>query len=204
MLLKRCIDVVLSSVILIVLSPLILAVALAVWLDSGSPILYRQERIGFKFRRFTILKFRTMRPHSGGLLVTVHGDNRVSRVGAALRASKLDELPQFWNVLRGDMSVVGPRPEVQEFVMLYEQQFRNVLSMRPGITDLASIHFRNEEKVLAKSDDPLRTYCERVLPMKLNFAERYLKSHSVFGDLAIILRTAVVTVWPNRSTSLDV
>lgn len=200
---KRFLDLVLSAIILMVLSPLILAIALAVWADSGLPIFYRQKRVGRRFCSFTILKFRTMRVNSSGLLVTVRGDKRVSKVGAVLRATKLDEVPQFWNVLRGDMSLVGPRPEVEDFVMLYEERFRSVLSIRPGITDLASIYFRNEEEVLARSEDPLGTYRERILPMKLTFAERYVQDHSIFGDLAIIARTAIVTLCPSRSSSFD-
>ncbi len=189
MLLKRCIDIALSSLALMLLSPILAAIAGAVWLESGRPVLFRQERVGLRFRRFRILKFRTMRA-AGGPSVTIGGDHRVTRLGRFLRLIKLDELPQLWNVLRGDMSLVGPRPEVPEYVHLFRERYRAVLAVRPGITDLASIHFRDEEGVLASSADPLREYTERVLPAKLDLAERYLSTHTVCGDIAILFRTA--------------
>jgi len=193
MLLKRCLDVSLSFLVLLLLSPILVAVALAVWLGSRSPILFRQERVGLTFRRFHILKFRTMRVASGPP-VTVAGDDRITRVGKFLRLTKLDELPQFWNVLRGDMSLVGPRPEVPEYVELFRERYRTVLTVRPGITDLASIHFRNEEEVLSKSAEPLREYTERVLPAKLDLAEEYIKTHTILGDISILFRTAASIV----------
>ena len=193
MLLKRCLDVSLSFLVLLLLSPILVAVALAVWLGSRSPILFRQERVGLTFRRFHILKFRTMRVASGPP-VTVAGDDRITRGGKFLRLTKLDELPQFWNVLRGDMSLVGPRPEVPEYVELFRERYRTVLTVRPGITDLASIHFRNEEEVLSKSAEPLREYTERVLPAKLDLAEEYIKTHTILGDISILFRTAASIV----------
>jgi lipopolysaccharide/colanic/teichoic acid biosynthesis glycosyltransferase len=191
MLLKRCFDLVLSSIILLLLSPILVIAALSVWLESGRPILFRQERVGRGFRRFSILKFRTMRVHSEGTMVTVAGDARISKVGRFLRRTKIDELPQFWNVLRGDMSVVGPRPEVPAYVELYKERYRRVLFVRPGITDLASIYFRNEEDVLAQSKDPLCEYRERVLPIKLDLADRYIRERSMLGDFAIIGKTII-------------
>ena len=137
--LKRCMDIALSSMVLMLLSPVLAAVALAVWLDSGSPVLFRQERVGLRFRRFQILKFRTMLVQAGGPSVTVAGDGRITRIGKFLRLTKLDELPQFWNVVRGDMSLVGPRPEVPEYVALFRERYGTVLTVRPGITDLASV-----------------------------------------------------------------
>jgi lipopolysaccharide/colanic/teichoic acid biosynthesis glycosyltransferase len=193
MLVKRCVDIALSSLVLLLLSPILIVVALAVWLGSGSPILFRQQRVGLRFRRFHILKFRTMRV-GDGRPVTVAGDDRITRVGRLLRATKLDELPQFWNVLRGDMSLVGPRPEVPEYVELFRERYRTVLTVRPGITDLASIHFRNEEEVLSRSADPLREYAGRVLPAKLDLAEEYASTHTVFGDICILFRTAIAIV----------
>ena len=193
MLLKRCVDIALSSLVLMFLSPILIAVVLAVWLGSGSPILFRQERVGLRFRRFQILKFRTMRVASGPP-VTVAGDDRVTRLGKFLRITKLDELPQFLNVLRGDMSLVGPRPEIPEYVDLFRERYRTVLTVRPGITDLASIHFRNEEQVLSKTAEPLREYAERVLPAKLDLAEEYIRTHTILGDISILLRTAASIV----------
>jgi lipopolysaccharide/colanic/teichoic acid biosynthesis glycosyltransferase len=185
MLAKRCVDIALSSLVLLLLSPILIVVALAVWLGSGSPILFCQERVGLRFRRFHFLKFRTMRV-GDGRPVTVAGDDRITRVGRFLRATKLDELPQFWNVLRGDMSLVGPRPEVPEYVDLFRERYRTVLTVRPGITDLASIHFRNEEEVLSRSADPLREYAERVLPAKLDLAEEYASTHGPRRHLHLV------------------
>ena len=194
MLLKRCVDIALSIFIPLLVSPVLIGAAFAVWLDSGLPVLFSQERVGLGFRRFQILKFRTMRVHSGEPLVTVAGDNRISKIGRILRLTKVDELPQFWNVLRGDMSVVGPRPEVPVYVEFYKERYRSILAVRPGITDLASIYFRNEEAILAQSRDPLCEYRERVLPAKLDLADKYIQEQSVLGDFAIIARTAMVTL----------
>jgi len=174
--------------------PFLIVIAAAVAVDSGFPVLYRQRRVGQGFRQFQLLKFRSMVASSCGLRITVAGDSRVTRVGRFLRATKLDELPQFWNVLCGDMSLVGPRPEVPEFVDLFRERYRTVLTVRPGITDLASIHFRNEEQVLSRSADPLREYAERVLPAKLDLAEEYASTHTVFGDICILFRTAIAIV----------
>ena len=196
MLLKRIVDITLSILVLLLLSPVLIVAALAVWLESGRPILFRQERVGLRFSRFHILKFRTMRVQSDGPLVTVGGDKRISKVGRFLRLTKVDELPQFWNVLRGEMSVVGPRPEVPVYVEFYKERYRSILAVRPGITDLASIYFRNEEAILAQSRDPLCEYRECILPVKLDLADKYIQERSVRGDFAIIARTAIATVCP--------
>lgn len=196
MLLKRCADIFVSIVALLLFSPVMGAAALAVWLESGSPVLFRQERVGRWFCPFQILKFRTMRVENRELRLTVSGDNRVTAVGRFLRRTKIDELPQFWNVLRGEMSVVGPRPDVSEFVDLFRDRYRRILDIRPGITDLASIYYRNEELVLARASDPVKEYRERILPAKLDLAERYLNERSIRLDLAIIFCTAIVTLLP--------
>ena len=194
MFLKRSLDITFALLALIVLSPFMVAIAVAVWLDSGSPILFRQKRVGLNFEPFEILKFRTMRFVNSGPLVTARGDTRITPVGRFLRLTKLDEIPQFWNVLRGDMSLVGPRPEVPKYVELFRPRYQSVLSVRPGITDLGSIHFRNEEDLLVQSVDPLQEYEERVLPTKLLLAEKYVRNHSFIGDLTILIRTAVATL----------
>jgi FlaA1/EpsC-like NDP-sugar epimerase/lipopolysaccharide/colanic/teichoic acid biosynthesis glycosyltransferase len=194
MLLKRSIDIVLSASLLLLLSPVLVAVAVAVWLDSGRPVLFRQPRVGLRFRRFDILKFRTMRVQTSGHAITVAGDRRITRVGRLLRVIKFDELPQFWNVLCGDMSLVGPRPEVPKYVELFKERYRSVLTVRPGITDLATIHFRNEEEVLSNSAAPLTEYAERILPAKLDWAEEYVKTHTLLGDFFILVRTALAVV----------
>jgi lipopolysaccharide/colanic/teichoic acid biosynthesis glycosyltransferase len=187
---KRALDITISAAALLLLSPFLLGLALGVWIDSGPPILFSQERVGLGFRRFRIYKFRTMHRRASGPGVTVGGDPRITRFGRFLRAFKLDELPQFYNVLRGDMSLVGPRPELPEYVEMYKDRYARVLAIRPGITDPASLRFRHEEAILAASADPLRAYADRVLPEKLVLAERYVRDRSLAGDLAILFQTA--------------
>jgi lipopolysaccharide/colanic/teichoic acid biosynthesis glycosyltransferase len=190
--LKRLFDIVMSAFVLAVLSPLLLLLSAAIIIDSGFPVFFFQIRVGRGFRKFRLRKFRTMRTGLSGSSITVAGDSRITRLGRLLRNAKLDEIPQFWNVLRGEMSVVGPRPEVPEYVALFRERYQSILAVRPGITDLASIQFRNEEAVLAMSRDPLCDYRERVLPMKLDLADRYLQTRSLCGDFAIIARTALI------------
>jgi lipopolysaccharide/colanic/teichoic acid biosynthesis glycosyltransferase len=187
---KRVLDIAISAAALLLLSPLLAAIALGVWISSGPPILFSQERVGLEFRRFRIYKFRTMHSRASGPGVTVGGDPRITRFGRFLRAFKLDELPQFYNVLRGDMSLVGPRPELPEYVEMYKDRYARVLAIRPGITDPASLRFRHEEAILAASADPLRAYAYCVLPEKLALAERYVRERSLAGDLAILFQTA--------------
>ena len=189
---KRALDIVVSSAVLLLLSPLLLLIAIAVIADSGLPVFYWQDRIGRDFRRFRIVKFRSMRTGPAGPKITVAGDSRVTRAGRILRATKLDELPQFWNVLRGEMSLVGPRPEVPEYVELFRERYRSVLSIRPGITDLASVEFRDEEELLARAADPYREYIDNVLPAKLDLADKYVKQSSFALDLSIMCRTFTV------------
>ncbi len=189
---KRVFDVVVAGFGLIVLAPLLAIVAALVALTGRGPVLFRQQRVGRYGKSFQMLKVRTMvdAPTGNGPLVTVAGDRRITPVGRLLRATKLDELPQLWNVFCGDMSVVGPRPEVPLYVALYPPNVaRKVLSVRPGITDEASILFRNESEILALAADPEQAYVEQVLPKKLALYERYADHHSVCGDLSIIVRT---------------
>ena len=188
---KRVFDVVLSALALILLAPVLLVIAIAIILDTGLPVFYRQDRVGLHFHVFKILKFRSMHQNNGGSLITISGDPRVTGVGKILRITKLDELPQFWNVLLGDMSLVGPRPEVPHYVELFKNRYSLILSVRPGITDLASIEFRNEEQVLRESHEPLKAYIEEVLPAKLDLADKYVRNHSVIGDVLILFRTAL-------------
>lgn len=197
--LKRLIDFILSIAVLLFASPIWAAAAIAVWLESGRPILFRQQRVGKDLVCFEILKFRTMRSGSVGPSVTVHGDPRTTAVGRFLRATKIDEIPQFWNVLCGDMSIVGPRPEVPEYVDLFRGRFRSILTIRPGITDLASLRFRNEEAILAGSLDPISTYKSLILPAKLDLAEQYLREMTCLSDLRIIMRTAAAMLWSPTS-----
>jgi len=189
---KRAFDVLLSGIGLLLLSPLLLAMALAVKLDSPGPVFYRQERVGRHGRVFRIHKFRTMHhnPQGLGLQITVGRDPRITRVGAWLRDTKLDELAQLIDVLRGTMSLVGPRPEVPRYVALYPTELRAlVLSVKPGITDLASIEFRNEGDLLSRSADPERAYVQVMLPAKLALQARYARERSLALDLRILWRT---------------
>ncbi len=188
---KRVTDFTCSGLGLLLLSPLLLAIALAVWLGDRGPVLYRQERVGRGSRPFTMLKFRSMVTGADrkGRLVTVGGDERVTPVGRWLRRLKLDELPQLLNVLRGEMSLVGPRPEVQRYVDLYTAEQRLVLELVPGITDPASIKYRDEETVLAGYDDPDRAYVEVIMPDKIAINLSYAARATVLSDLAVILKT---------------
>lgn len=188
---KRAMDVLLSATGLALLSPVLLACAAAIKLDSPGPALYRQVRVGRGGREFRIFKLRTMTDGADGrgMQITVGGDARITRVGAVLRKYKLDELAQLLNVLRGEMSFVGPRPEVPRYVRLYSQAQRKVLLVRPGITDPASIAYRNENDLLAQSDDPERTYVEEIMPAKLELNRRYIVEFSLLGDLRLIGRT---------------
>jgi lipopolysaccharide/colanic/teichoic acid biosynthesis glycosyltransferase len=193
---KRLFDGLFSAGTLLVLLPLLLAVAILIKLDSPGPIFFRQVRIGRGGKPFKILKFRSMRSDMQmlGPQLTVGRDVRVTRFGAVIRKYKIDELPQFINVLLGQMSLVGPRPEVPRYVELYPPAMRDVvLSVRPGITDLASIAYRDESNLLAQSADPERTYVEQVLPAKLALCERYVRERSFSGDLAIIGRSIRVS-----------
>ena len=189
---KRLFDILCAGVGLLLLSPLLLAVAAWVKLDSRGPVMFRQERVGRFGRTFRIHKFRTMRVDAPklGPQITIGDDARITRSGRWLRASKVDELPQLWDVLRGAMSLVGPRPEVPRYVALDPEELRAlVLSVRPGITDPASLSFRNESELLAQAEDPEREYVEVVMPMKLRLAADYVRNASLGGDIRLILAT---------------
>lgn len=196
---KRALDISLSGLLLLVAWPILAVIAVLVWADSGRPVFFGQERAGRGFRPFQIWKFRSMRGEESSGLVTVAGDRRVTRVGAVLRAVKLDELPQLWNVLMGDMSLVGPRPEVPYYVELYREQYAKVLTVRPGITDLASLAYRHEEELLSTAPDPESYYRDVVLPKKLKLADRYLERRSFAFDVWILLRTALAVLGTGRS-----
>lgn len=180
-----------AGVGVLLLSPLFLAIAVAIRLDSPGPVFFRQVRVGRGGKRFRICKFRSMRTdaESVGGLLTVAGDPRVTRVGALLRRAKLDELPQLFNVVAGDMSLVGPRPEVPRYVDRYDARQRRVLDVRPGITDPASIAYRRENDLLNAASDPEATYLREIMPAKLEMNLAYLERRSLRTDLGIILKT---------------
>lgn len=189
--LKRAFDMAFSLVLLVLLLPLLLVFALAVALTSPGGAFFRQVRVGRGGREFRLLKFRSMRPGSEakGQLTIGGRDPRITGVGYFLRKTKLDELPQLWNVLIGDMSVVGPRPEVPKYVALYTEEQRHVLNVRPGITGMASIDYIDENELLARAADPEKAYVEEVMPAKLALDLRYVRERSLLLDLRIILAT---------------
>ena len=188
---KRAFDLMVASLGLVLLSPLMVIAALLVKLDSSGPIFFRQERMGKGFRPFFIYKFRTMvhdrRGHGG--LVTIGDDPRITRIGWLLRKTKIDELPQLFNVLKGEMAFVGPRPEVREFVELFREDYENILKIRPGITDLASLKYRDEATFLGKFNNPAEAYVTQILPDKIRLAKDYIQRSSFFFDLGVILKT---------------
>jgi lipopolysaccharide/colanic/teichoic acid biosynthesis glycosyltransferase len=190
---KRLMDLLFAVGGLLLFAPLLVVVALAIKLDSPGPVFFRQERVGRGGRPFFIHKFRTMHvaAEARGPLVTVGaGDARITRIGRWIRARRFDELPQFIDVLKGDMSIVGPRPEVPRYVALYPAEARSrVLSVKPGITDPAALAFRNEGELLARAADPEREYVEVILPQKLRHAMAYADSATVWTDLRLIGRT---------------
>ena len=187
---KRLLDVVAAAAGLIVTSPILAASAIAVKLESPGPAIYKGKRVGKDGREFRILKMRTMRIDPSGPGVTAGDDPRITRVGRFLRRTKIDELPQLWNVLRGDMSLVGPRPEDPKYVAHYTAEQRGVLSVRPGITGPTALAFIDEEELL-RGGDPETTYVERVMPRKLAVDLDYVRGRSFGGDLRILGRTAV-------------
>ncbi len=188
---KRLFDIFASGLGLLCLSPLFAILAIWIKADSRGPVFYRQVRVGRGNRDFRIFKFRSMRPDSDkGRLITVGGhDPRVTRSGYYIRKYKLDELPQLINVFIGDMSLVGPRPEVRRYVDMYSPEQMRVLEVRPGITSLASIRYRNENEILAASDDPDRTYIEKVMPDKLAIDLEYVADASLINDIRLIFST---------------
>lgn len=193
---KRAFDLAAALAGLLLLAPLLLLLALWIRWDTPGPALYRQQRVGRGGRLFTIYKFRSMhlRPDAGPEL-TVGADLRVTRAGALLRRYKLDELPQLLNVVLGNMSLVGPRPEVPRYVACYPEPLRRiVLSVAPGITDWASIHYKDENAVLARAGDPERAYIDTVLPAKLDYYVRYVQERTFWIDLQIIARTLAAIV----------
>ncbi len=189
---KRLFDVLASAIALVLLFPVFVVISIWVKLDSPGPLMFRQPRVGLRGREFRIHKFRTMSMDAPtkGPAITVGVDPRVTKSGRFLRHYRLDELPQLIDVLQGEMSIVGPRPEVPKFIAQYPEGLRaKVLSVRPGITDRASIHFTEESELLARAEDPERVYVEQILPIKQRFYAEYVETHSFFGDLAIILAT---------------
>ena len=200
---KRAFDLLASTVGIIVLSPVLAAIAVAIKTNDGGPILFRQNRVGRDGRIFRMLKFRTMvvDAERRGLLLTVGNDARVTPIGRLLRSSKLDELPQLINVIRGEMSLVGPRPEVPRYVALYTPEQRRVLTLVPGVTDPASIAYLDEATILGRAADPERAYIEEIMPRKLEINLSYAATATLRRDIALILRTLGVIAAPRGSVA---
>ena len=194
---KRVFDIAVAFLGFFLISPLLLLAALLIKLDSSGPIFFRQERMGRGFRPFFIYKLRTMVQDASrkGGPITSDGDPRITRVGRPLRKTKIDELPQLINVLKGEMSFVGPRPEVRQYVELFRQHYEEILKIRPGITDLATMKFRDEEVVLALSENPEEEYLRHVLPDKIRLAKEYLVRSSFLFDLTLITKTLPKLFW---------
>jgi len=188
---KRLFDLLLSISFLLILSPAFIFISLWILLDSSGGVFYSQLRVGRKNRDFKMFKFRSMQPESDskGLLTVGGQDPRVTRAGFYLRKTKMDELPQLLNILKGEMSFVGPRPEVRNYVEYYSEEQMNVLNVRPGLTDYASLQYFEENKLLEHSADPEKTYISQIMPAKLALNLRYIKDQSLLLDIRIILRT---------------
>lgn len=200
---KRCFDIFVAFGGLLICSPILLVVIVLIRQGKDGPIFFSQERVGKNFRPFKLLKFRTMcvNAEANGGRITVEGDSRVTKIGRWLRMTKADELPQLFNVLRGEMSIVGPRPEVAEYVDFYREEYREILSVRPGITDISSIVFRKESELLATAEDPVREYVDVILPQKIKLSSEYIRRQSTFGDIYLLLQTVWVICFPKNSPS---
>ncbi len=197
---KRIFDIFFSATGLFLLSPLLVVIAFMIWACDGLPVLFRQARVGKNGREFILFKFRTMSLPAPGVEAAfdVGDTKRVTRPGSFFRKTKLDELPQLWNVLKGDMSFVGPRPEVREWVDAYSERWAQVHQVRPGITDPASIYFRNEEDLLVKSEDPKAFYRDHILPQKLDLYIQYVNTQSFRSDVSLIFKTILAVFLPGR------
>lgn len=189
--LKRLLDIIGAATGIFLLLPLFVIIAVLIAADSKGSVFFKQKRVGLNMIDFHLLKFRTMYTNvtCSSLLTIGNRDNRITRVGYWLRKYKLDELPQLINVFRGDMSLVGPRPEVRKYVNLYDDQQRYVLSIKPGITDWASVQFFNESELLEKADDPENYYIQNIIPIKISQNLKYVMKHDIFTDLKIIWLT---------------
>ncbi len=188
---KRLFDLLVAMIGLLLIWPLLLIIGIAVCCDSRGPMLFLQTRMGRGFRPFLIYKFRTMVVDASklGAQITAGNDPRITRVGQFLRKWKLDELPQLFNVLKGDMSLVGPRPEVPRYVEMFRDDYACVLSVRPGLTDPATVKYRDESALLAASENPEATYVEQILPDKIALAKNYVAHASLLYDLNLIWKT---------------
>lgn len=190
---KRIFDFLVSLLGIIILSPIFIIVSIAIKMDSKGNVLFLQRRVGRYEKEFNIYKFRTMVTDAEklGKQITVGNDSRITRVGAFLRKTKIDELPQLFNVLKGDMSLVGPRPEVPKYVNLYTEEQKKVLNVRPGITDMASLRYRDENDILGKVDNPEEYYINVIMKDKLSLNLEYIDKSNIFFDIYLIVKTII-------------
>ncbi len=197
---KMFFDIIFSGIGLLLLSPLLIVVSGMILIFDGRPIFFRQTRVGMNGADFILYKFRTMRVIRGAASGTFDaGDSsRITKIGAFLRKTKLDELPQLWNVFIGDMSFVGPRPEVRKWVDAYPERWVKVLTVKPGITDPASIYYRNEEELLVQADDPVVCYRDQILPHKFDLYEEYVRTRTFLGDILLIFKTIMLVLFHKR------
>ena len=202
---KRLFDIMFALVVLILSLPFMIIIAAAIKMSSPGFVIFSQKRIGKEGKLFTIHKFRTMVSDADrkGTSITTRDDPRITKIGRLLRRTKLDELPQFWNVLTGQMSIVGPRPDVPEIVETYSPEMQRILHIRPGITSIASIYLRREEELLATTRDPDRLYIEVIVPAKVRLAMMHVDKHSFIYDSVILLRTLWVCIFPFFSTKSE-
>lgn len=188
---KRLFDVVFSFIGLLILLPLFVVVAILIKIDNSGPVFFIQERIGKNFKPFNLYKFRSMvmdAPEKG-ISITAGGDSRITKIGKFLRKTKIDELPQLVNVLKGDMSFVGPRPEMKKYVDIFKEEYKEILKVKPGITDIASLNYRDEESVLKDKEGPEEYYINVLLPEKIKLSKEYIKNASLTYDLKLIFLT---------------
>ncbi|WP_198342525.1 sugar transferase [Polaribacter sp. SA4-12] len=190
---KRVFDFIISFISLLFIFPILFLISIIIKISSPGPVFYKQTRVGENNKDFKIFKFRTMHLNADkkGLLTIGGRDPRVTTIGYYLRKSKLDELPQLINVVKGDMSFVGPRPEVRQYVNLYSETQKKVLNVKPGITDLASIEFRNENEILSEQEDPNQYYIDYIMPKKLEINLKYITQRSLIKDLDVIIKTFI-------------
>jgi lipopolysaccharide/colanic/teichoic acid biosynthesis glycosyltransferase len=196
--LKRAIDITLACAALVVVFPLFVLLGMLIRLDSKGPVLFRQARMGRNFRAFQILKLRTMRNGEQGAAITLGSDPRITRIGAWLRRWKLDEFPQLWNVLCGDMSLVGPRPVIPELAREFAADYEHLLRVKPGLTDPASVRYCRETEMLSLVPDPLKYFKAVVIPEKLRISRNYLQGATIVSDFRVIVETAAVLLAPVR------
>lgn len=195
---RRAFDIIICSLALLILSPFFLIISIAIKINDGGPIIFAQRRVGRNFTTFNLYKFRTMVQDAEklGPSVTTLKDNRITKVGKILRRTKLDELPQLINILKGDMSIVGPRPEIPKYVNMFKEDYKYILTVKPGLTDYATLEFRDEEKILSLYKNPEEAYLKIILPKKLELSKKYVMEKGLLTDSIIILRTIKRIIFP--------